>query len=197
MLLALVLIIIWPTIPKAELIISIFIRLLSFTIAIYFVIKYREWRILFLAAMFFLMATRQILTFLIWTGTIEKSEIARTLSELPGFVVTFLSLLSIIYLGLILSGKSQLIQEQKKSINTLQNLLPICSKCKKIRDDEGYWKEIDSYIESHTDSKFSHGLCEECSDKLYGNEAWYQKMKIKQKNEITVKFGTGITVRHR
>ena len=181
MLLAVVMIIMWLTPPKAELIISIFIRLLSFTIAIYFVIKYREWRIMFLAAMFFLMAARQILTFSIWTGAIEKSEIARTLSELPGFVVTLLSLLSIIYLGMILSGKSQLIQEQKNSINTLKNLLPICAKCKKIRDDEGYWKEIDSYIESHTDSKFSHGLCEECSDKLYGNEAWYQEMKMKQK----------------
>ena len=181
MLLAVVMIIMWLTPPKAELIISIFIRLLSFTIAIYFVIKYREWRIMFLAAMFFLMAARQILTFSIWTGAIEKSEIARTLSELPGFVVTLLSLLSIVYLGMILSGKSQLIQEQKNSINTLKNLLPICAKCKKIRDDEGYWKEIDSYIESHTDSKFSHGLCEECSDKLYGNEAWYQEMKMKQK----------------
>jgi len=181
MLLAVVMIIMWQTLPKVELIISIFIRLLSFTIAIYFVFKFREWRILFLAAMFFLMATRQILTFLIWTEAIEKNEISRTVSELPGFVVTLLSLLSIIYLGLILSGKSQLIKEQKNSINTLQNLLPICAKCKKIRDDEGYWEEIDSYIESHTDSQFSHGLCEECSDKLYGNEAWYQEMQIKQK----------------
>jgi len=153
------------------------IRLLSSIIAIYFVIKYREWRIIFLAAMFFLMAARQTLTFLIWTGIVAINETTRAISEMPGFIVTLLSLLSIIYIGLSLSGKIQLIQEQRSNITTLKNLLPICAKCKKIRDDEGYWKEIESYIESHTESKFSHGLCEDCCDKLYGNEPWYKNSK--------------------
>ena len=170
------------TLPKPELTISIFIRLLSSVIALYIVIKYREWRVMFLSIMFFLMATRQFLTLLIWMKVLERNAITHSMSELPGFIVTFLSLLSIIYLGLILSGKIKLIQTQEDNILTLKSLLPICAKCKRIRDDEGYWKEIEAYIETHTDSQFSHGLCEECSDKLYGNEAWYQNVKKKRKD---------------
>ncbi len=53
--------------------------------------------------------------------------------------------------------------------------------CKRIRDDEGYWKQLEFYIESHTDAQFSHGICPECSDQLYGKMAWYQKLKKKKK----------------
>lgn len=158
------------SLPKPELIISILIRISAFVISIYFVFKYQEWRIIFLSAMFLLMAVRQVLTFLLWTGVLEKSELSRTMSEVPGFAVTILSLLSVIYIGLALSGKIRLIQEQQTSISTLKELLPICSNCKKIRDDKGYWKEIESYIEKHTDSKFSHGICEKCYEKLYGED---------------------------
>ena len=69
------------------------------------------------------------------------------------------------------------LQQTLQHIKKLQGLLPICSSCKKIRDDKGYWNQIESYIEDHTDVQFSHGLCEECSDKLYGQEAWYIKAK--------------------
>jgi len=62
-------------------------------------------------------------------------------------------------------------------VKTLSGLLPICAKCKKIRDDAGYWSQIESYIEKHSEAQFSHGLCEECSDELYGNEEWYKKIK--------------------
>ncbi len=62
-------------------------------------------------------------------------------------------------------------------INTLSGLIPICSNCKKIRDDKGYWNRIESYIESHTQASFSHGMCPECSQKLYGDQDWYIQMK--------------------
>lgn len=62
-----------------------------------------------------------------------------------------------------------------EEVKQLQNLLPICAKCKKIRDEKGYWNQIESYIESHTDTKFSHGLCGECIEELYGDEDWYKK----------------------
>lgn len=174
----------WLLLPKPELIISIIIRLSACAISVYFIFKYREWRIIFLAVMFFLMALRQVLTLLIWTNVVEKSELTQLISELPGFAVTLLSLMSINYIGLALSGKIKLIREQEQNISTLNSLLPICSHCKKVRDDEGYWKEIESYIEKHTDSKFSHGICDNCSEKLYGNQEWYQKAKQKKKADL-------------
>lgn len=57
-----------------------------------------------------------------------------------------------------------------ENVKTLSGLLPICSGCKKIRDDEGYWNQIDSYIEKHSDAQFSHGLCEDCANEYYGIE---------------------------
>ena len=71
----------------------------------------------------------------------------------------------------------------KKDIKTLQGLLPICAKCKSIRDDKGYWSQIESYISNHLDVQFSHGLCEECLEKLYGEEKWYKEMEKKRKNK--------------
>ena len=47
-------------------------------------------------------------------------------------------------------------------IKTLHGLLPICAWCKNVRDDQGYWKQIESYVESHSDATFSHGMCPEC-----------------------------------
>ena len=60
-------------------------------------------------------------------------------------------------------------------IKILRGLLPICSGCKKIRDDEGFWKEVESYIEAHSELTFSHGICPACAHTLYGDEAWYKK----------------------
>jgi DNA-binding NtrC family response regulator len=52
-------------------------------------------------------------------------------------------------------------------IKTLSGLLPICASCKKIRDDEGSWIRLESYIKSHSDAEFTHGVCPECARKLY------------------------------
>nr|WP_319490391.1 response regulator [uncultured Desulfobacter sp.] len=62
-------------------------------------------------------------------------------------------------------------------IKTLSGLLPICASCKKIRDDKGYWNLLETYIEQHTQATFSHGVCPECMDKLYGKQDWYIKKK--------------------
>lgn len=64
-------------------------------------------------------------------------------------------------------------------INTLSGLVPICASCKKIRDDKGYWNNLESYIEKHSNAQFSHGICDACSDKLYKDEEWYQKLSDK------------------
>ena len=52
-------------------------------------------------------------------------------------------------------------------VKTLRGIIPICASCKKIRDDEGYWNAVDSYLRLHTEAEFSHGLCPDCSRKLY------------------------------
>lgn len=62
-----------------------------------------------------------------------------------------------------------------KEIKVLRGILPICCECKSIRDDQGYWNQIESYIGEHSEADFSHGIFPECLKKLYGDEDWYQK----------------------
>ena len=54
-----------------------------------------------------------------------------------------------------------------KEVKRLQGILPICAKCKKIRDDTGYWNKVESYIQEHSEAEFSHGICPECMKELY------------------------------
>lgn len=57
------------------------------------------------------------------------------------------------------------LQETLANVKTLKELLPICSGCRKIRDDRGYWNRLENYLTTHTDVKFSHGLCPDCIKK--------------------------------
>ncbi|MEN6320143.1 MAG: PAS domain-containing protein [Syntrophaceae bacterium] len=59
-------------------------------------------------------------------------------------------------------------------IKTLSGMLPICSSCKKIRDDKGYWNQIENYIKDHSEAEFSHSICPECAKTLYPD--FYKKM---------------------
>lgn len=61
------------------------------------------------------------------------------------------------------------LQHALKEVNQLHGLLPICAGCKKIRDDKGYWNQIEKYISEHADVQFSHGMCPECRKKYYGD----------------------------
>jgi hypothetical protein len=67
------------------------------------------------------------------------------------------------------------LQEALEEVKKLSGLLPICSNCKKIRDDQGYWNRIETYISSHSEADFSHGLCPDCSENIYGKEKWFKK----------------------
>ncbi len=55
-----------------------------------------------------------------------------------------------------------------KQINTLSGLLPICARCKNIRDDAGYWQRIEVYVQQNSDTEFTHSICPDCAKKLYG-----------------------------
>ncbi|MFZ1200592.1 MAG: response regulator [Desulfobacterales bacterium] len=66
--------------------------------------------------------------------------------------------------------RQRLLTELKTALDhveQLQGMLPICSACKKIRDDKGYWNRIESYISKYSKVKFSHGICPDCAKKLY------------------------------
>ena len=59
------------------------------------------------------------------------------------------------------------LEEALSKVKKLSGLLPICGHCKKIRDDKGYWNQIEAYVEEHSDAEFSHGICRECALKYY------------------------------
>lgn len=59
------------------------------------------------------------------------------------------------------------LQKALHEVRTLSGLLPICSSCKKIRDDKGYWNNLELYISAHSEAEFSHGLCPDCAQRLY------------------------------
>ena len=72
--------------------------------------------------------------------------------------------------------RERLIDELKKAleeIKTLRGIVPICSECKKIRDDREKWVPMETYIEKHSEASFSHGLCPTCFKKNFGDEEWY------------------------
>ena len=59
------------------------------------------------------------------------------------------------------------LEEALNQVKTLKGLLPICSHCKKIRDDKGYWNQLENYIGERSDVDFSHGICPDCLKKYY------------------------------
>jgi DNA-binding NtrC family response regulator len=63
-------------------------------------------------------------------------------------------------------------------VKTLSGLLPICASCKKIRDDKGYWNQIEVYIREHSGAEFSHGLCPDCAKKLYPE--YFEEMEARR-----------------
>jgi ligand-binding sensor domain-containing protein len=69
---------------------------------------------------------------------------------------------------------SQRVDEAVAQVKALRGLLPICASCKKIRDDGGYWNQIETYIHDHSDAEFSHSVCPDCLQKLYPEYASYQ-----------------------
>ncbi len=66
-----------------------------------------------------------------------------------------------------LEEKNRRLQQALDEVKQLQGILPICSNCKKIRDDNGNWHQIETYIRKHSEAQFSHGLCRECAKELY------------------------------
>jgi HAMP domain-containing protein len=67
----------------------------------------------------------------------------------------------------LVQERTRALQAARDSVKTLRGMLPICSSCKKIRNDDGYWSQIEEYIRQHSDARFSHGICPDCAARLY------------------------------
>jgi GAF domain-containing protein len=71
----------------------------------------------------------------------------------------------------LLSEKTAALEKALSEIRTLKGILPICMHCKGIRDDRGYWNQLEKYIADHSDVTFSHGICEKCMEKFHPVES--------------------------
>jgi hypothetical protein len=76
-----------------------------------------------------------------------------------------------------LKRKNTELQQAQAQIKTLKGIIPICMHCKEIRDDEGYWVQLEKYITTHSDAQLSHGICEKCLHKLYPDLAEKRDLK--------------------
>ena len=76
--------------------------------------------------------------------------------------------------------KSKQVEIGEEEIRKLSGLLPICASCKKIRDDNGYWMQIEKYIGEHSEAQFTHSICPECTERLYPELNLNSKEKRKQ-----------------
>jgi len=71
--------------------------------------------------------------------------------------------------------EKQNLEKALRENKTLSGLIPICSDCKKIRDDEGYWHQVEAYVRDHSDADFSHSICPDCVKKLYPDFVNFKK----------------------
>jgi len=103
---------------------------------------------------------------------IGDTECQAFLEKVVGYLLGFLFLAIGIWKWLpkIIEQDKQTKKQLNKAIEEvkiLSGLLPICASCKKIRDDKGYWNQIEAYISKYSEAEFSHGICPECAKKLY------------------------------
>ena len=66
-----------------------------------------------------------------------------------------------------LAEKNRDLEQALREVKVLRGFIPICASCKKIRDDKGYWQQIETYIQERSEALFSHGICQDCMKKLY------------------------------
>ena len=102
-----------------------------------------------------------------------QSAFDRVLDNITGYVVCAVALVAILWsvLEAYVAERARLVdanaklQQSLDEVRTLRGLLPICSWCRKVRDDEGLWTQIEEYVSQHTDASFTHGMCPECYER--------------------------------
>ncbi|HXE74269.1 MAG TPA: PAS domain S-box protein [Candidatus Xenobia bacterium] len=76
------------------------------------------------------------------------------------------------------------LQEALANVKTLRGLLPICASCKNVRDDQGYWNRIETYLSAHSEAEFSHGICPDCARRLYPEQFAKMYPELAEKEPI-------------
>ena len=95
--------------------------------------------------------------------------------------IRFTILLCFVIVGLIAGNNISLLQEALHDVKILKGFLPICANCKNIRDDQGYWNQVEKYISYHSEAKFTHGICPKCAEELYPD--LYKEVVLNKKNK--------------
>jgi hypothetical protein len=107
-----------------------------------------------------------LLCALVWFAVDDASGVQYSRAIVP-FWNAAARLVYFLSFTFLLSYIREQLRQSKAEVKRLSGLLPICASCKKIRDDAGYWQEIEAYLHSHAQTQFSHGICPECAKKLY------------------------------
>jgi hypothetical protein len=156
---------------------SILFQLLSAFMAVRLIVitgKKNAW--LLIALGISLMALRRIESlFMLFSGQPVTPSLG--LFEVVGLITSVLMFSGIYYIKPLftslvrskeeLRAMNEQLKEALANIKALKGMLPICSSCKKIRDDKGYWSQIEAYISEHSEAEFTHGICPDCARKLY------------------------------
>lgn len=101
-------------------------------------------------------------------------------------VALFLIPVSMIYFfrrWLEIRQANQRLGAAQSEIEHLRGIIPICCSCKKIRDDEGYWHEVETYFKDHLDTSFTHGICDDCTRKLYPD--LHRKLQEEEREKLS------------
>lgn len=93
-----------------------------------------------------------------------SSDYMELLAKMRDLIQTQLALT---YMNDSLKSENLHLIDYISEIKTLRGLIPMCAQCKSIRDDKGYWKQLELYLEEHSEAEFSHGLCPDCLKELY------------------------------
>lgn len=123
------------------------------------------------------MGARRFITFVSLLSAPVTHSYADYSYEIIGFLGSALMLVGVIAIKPIFitirgaeeeqRALAENLQDALNSIKILKEMLPICANCKKIRDDDGYWEHVETYISKYSDTKFTHGVCPDCVRKLY------------------------------
>ncbi len=113
---------------------------------------------------------------------VGNTPVQAFLEQVVGYLLGFILLAVGIgrWLPKVIEYQEMIKKSLKKSndeVKILRGFLPICASCKKIRDDEGFWRQIESYISEHSELKFTHSICPECAKKVYSEIGEFKRDK--------------------
>ena len=118
-----------------------------------------------LVALYFLLASLPFLLLLAYLYRVHTTDLKRLNAELRAHKDNLE--VQVRERTVALEQETRRLQEALANVRTLSGLIPICACCKKIRDDKGYWNQLEMYIQQNSDAIFSHGLCPDCAHQLY------------------------------